>query len=84
MRRSWCANCESYEAPVEAAEEAEPDGLHRYTVDVVLHAHEPHPCIICGGWRQDERHLGEMPAEIGQEIIEGLRERYGDGPCPES
>lgn len=29
---------------------------HAYTVDVVLHAHEPYPCIICGGWRNDPRH----------------------------
>lgn len=29
---------------------------HVYTVDVVLHAHEPYPCIICGQGRNAPIH----------------------------
>lgn len=32
---------------------------HTYTVDAVLHAHEPYPCVICGEFRQHTNHGSE-------------------------
>lgn len=36
---------------------------HRYTVDAILHGVEAHPCTICGGPRQDPRHVDWMAEE---------------------
>lgn len=43
---------------------------HTYTVDVVLHGVEPYPCVICGGWRQDVRHVGSDIKRAIETLIE--------------
>ena len=45
------------------------ESVHVYTVDVVLHAHEPYPCVICGQWRNAPIHdIDPLPSLPTREV----------------